>query len=200
MNRPLVNPGTLLWTGQHWVNFIREPGAEADSGMVSLWHTHYCAAGEGTMAYVYIPGNEGFQGICTDNPDIAEFIRSWMQGRGGLYDRPLPVVGATFRREGEVRQAPSWVIETEKDQIIATWSHIDPVVILNRSVPTDRAVWTLLFFTASARIVLNGHLIPGQPYLRDIWKPSIGGDRSSCVFALSETFIQTPSNTTAPTS
>jgi len=37
---------------------------------------------------------------------------------------------------------------------------------------------------------LDGRAVEGKPYTRDIWKKSIGGDRSSCVFALAETFIR----------
>ena len=51
-------------------------------------------------------------------------------------------------------------------------------------------VFSCLFFARSAQIMFNGHLIPGEPYPVDSWKPSLGGARSSCVFALSEIFIQ----------
>ncbi|MBV7326894.1 hypothetical protein KFU94_01270 [Chloroflexi bacterium TSY] len=37
---------------------------------------------------------------------------------------------------------------------------------------------------------INDPPVPGQPYTRHPWKKSIGGERSSCVFALAETMIK----------
>ena len=38
-----------------------------------------------------------------------------------------------------------------------------------------------------ARFTQTGHV--ARAYLRDIWRPSIGGDRRSCVFAISESLL-----------
>lgn len=195
MSRPIVNAGNLYWTGEHWINFIREAGADQDSGMVSLWHTRYCQAGNGTVAYVQIAAEPGFAGICTDNPAIATFIQHWMRGRGGLYDQDLPVIETRFHQSGDIRTNPAWHIHTGQTQIVATWTQIEPPVILEAPAPKfspDSDVFSLLFFAGGASITLNDQVIAGQPYLRDIWQPSIGGERSSCVFALSETFIDVP--------
>ncbi|MXZ73877.1 MAG: hypothetical protein F4207_01950 [Gemmatimonadetes bacterium] len=193
MDRPIVNPGRLHWTGQHWINYIRPPNAGENSAMVSLWHTHYCSAGEGTVAYVLIEHGSSYRRICTDNPDLAAFIRNWMSGRGGMYDMELEVVPAVFTRSGNVLDTPAWTIETADDLVIARWDGLQPPELLDAPGPGLREGWDVfscLFFARSARIMFNGHLIPGEPFPVDTWKPSIGGERSSCVFALSETFIQ----------
>jgi len=49
-----------------------------------------------------------------------------------------------------------------------------------------------LFFTSEASVDLDGRRIEGKPSMRDIWKPTIGGERSSCVFALAETQVELP--------
>ena len=193
MSRPIVNPGTLWWTGQHWIDYLRVPGTETDSGMVSLWHTHYCEAGEGTTVFIDIPGADGYQAICTDNPDVAAFHVDWMKGRGGIYDLGLEIVPAEIRREGSILEAPSWVIESGDTRIVAIWKQIEPPVILDGASPKFKEGWDVysyLYFTWDATITLNGRQIPGEPYPRDIWEPTIGGERSSCVFALSETFVE----------
>ena len=192
MSRPIVNPGKLFWSGQHWINFIREPDAEINSAMVSLWYTHYCEAGEGSVAYVDIQDDPGISGIYTDNKDAVTFMQEWMKGRGGLYDKDLPIIEAQFRREGDIQNTPSWVIDAGGDRLVATWSQIQLPVILDAPAPKfreDRDVYSLLFFTDEASITLNERKIAGNPYPTDIWKKSIGDERSSCVFALSETFI-----------
>ena len=193
MDRPLVNKGRLFWTGQHWINYIRPPQSTETSGMVSLWHTHYSSVGEGTVAYVLIEGETSYRRICTDNPEMAAFIQAWMRGRGGMYDMDLETVQASFSRGGDVLESPSWTIETAEDQIIARWSGLQSPVLLEAPAPRLRDEWDVyscLFFAHAAQILFNGHMIPGDPYSVDTWKPSLGGERSSCVFALSETFIR----------
>ena len=193
MDRPIVNPGRLHWTGQHWINYMRTADAEENSGMVSLWHTHYSSAGEGTVAYVLIEDGSSYHRICTDNPEMAAFIQGWMRGRGGMYDMELEITQAAFARRGSVLDAPSWTIDTEEDQVIARWSGLQSPELLEAPAPKLRDEWDVyscLFFADSAQIMFNGHLVEGKPYTVDIWKPSLGGERSSCVFALSETFIE----------
>jgi hypothetical protein len=63
MSRPRINPGNLVWSGEHWINYLREPGAVSDSGMVSLYHTRYSSAGEGNIAFVDIQGDPGFSAM-----------------------------------------------------------------------------------------------------------------------------------------
>ena len=50
-------------------------------------------------------------------------------------------------------------------------------------------IFSLLYFTHETEISVDGMAVHGAPYTRDIWRASIGGDRSSCVFALAETTI-----------
>lgn len=67
-----------------------------------------------------------------------------------------------------------------------------PPVIMSGYWPKDevpRDVFSLLYFTEGAFIAIDGRSIEGEPYQRDIWRQSIGGDRSSSVFALAETFV-----------
>ncbi len=191
----MVNQGRLYWTGQHWINYVRPGNSGENSGMVSLWHTHYSSAGEGTVAYVLIEDGAAYRRICTDNLEVADFIQGWMRGRGGMYDMELETTPAVFTRGGSVLDTPSWTIDAGDDQIIARWSDLQPPELLEAPAPKLRDGWDVsscLFFARSAQILFNGHLIAGDPYAVDIWKPSLGGERSSCVFALSETFIQVP--------
>lgn len=196
MSRPVINPGTLIWSGEHWINYLREQDSESDSGMVSLYHTRYSIAGEGSVAFVDIPGDEGICGVCTDNAELAGFITETMiRGKGNPFGRDLPVLEAEIIRGGDVRNEPCWIIQTNEHRIVATWSEIQPPVTAEGFAPVfreDLDFFTLLFFCDAASIQLNGQTVSGNPYLRDIWNKSIGGDRSSCVFALAETMIQVP--------
>jgi len=197
MSRPVINPGTLRWSGEHWISYLRPPGADTNSGLVSLYHTRYSPAGEGTAAFVDLADHPDCLGLYTDNREVAAFIQDMIRGRGNPFDRQLPLIDAHISRSGDIRFNPSWVIATRSPptrgcHITATWSDIQPPVIAEGPAPTfgpDRDFFTLLFFTDSAAITVNGQPVEGQPYQRDIWQASIGGDRSSCVFALAETMI-----------
>jgi hypothetical protein len=189
MSRPTINANRLLWSGQHWVNYIRKPGDEADSARVSLYHTHYSPVGEGTMAFVDIPGADGFSAICTDNGEMVKHLLSFMRHP---FDPNLPVVSAAFERTGDITREPSWRIETEGAIVTATWKEIQRPLVVEGWAPyfrEDRDLFTILFFCDDASIECNGKAVEGKPYERDIWSSSIGDLRSSCVFALSETIL-----------
>ncbi len=189
-----VIEGSVRWSGEHWINYLRRPGEEVDSGQVSLFVTRYGPAGEGIVAFVEIVGEDGLTAICTDNRDVADFIFEMMaKGRGNQWDRELEVLDAHFTRGGDIRNDPSWTIETGDHRIVSRWHITDPEVIHHGPVPSGVAgvdIFSLLFFTYDATITHNGTSIDGKPYTRDIWRPTIGGDRSSCVFALAETTIE----------
>ena len=198
MSRPPINPGILVWSGEHWINTLREPGAESDSGKVSLYHTRYSQAGEGNVAFVDIPGDPGCSGVCTDNRQVAQFIIDTMiRGKGNPFDRDLPLVDAEITRDGDIRAAPSWIIQTDHDRIVTTWTVQQPPVIAEGFAglfSEEVDFFTMLFFVDEAAILLNDNPVAGRPYLRETWRKSIGGDRSSCVFALAETMIKVPSS------
>jgi hypothetical protein len=188
----VVNQGTLIWCGEHWINYLREPGAAANTGMVSLFHTRYSGAGEGNVAFVTVPST-GLDAVCTDNPELAGFlVDTIVRGRGGPFDRNLPTLSARFSRGGDVREAPSWRIETGTHLLIAAWAELTPPIIAQGIFREGHEHFTVLFFAAKASIRVGENLVPGEPYPVPIWRESIGGDRSSCVFALAETFIKLP--------
>src|SRR5579872_3863834 len=125
-----INSGRLIWCGEHWIAYLREAGADADTAMVSLYHTRYSEAGEGCVALVKIPGAEGFQAAFTDNRDLAAFITNHFIRKGpGLFDPEAPITDATITREGDIRNAPSWVIRTSLHHVVATWRKVQAPVI-----------------------------------------------------------------------
>jgi hypothetical protein len=191
MARPVtILPGSLVWSGEHWVNFLREAGADSDSAKISFFHLRYSPAGEGNVAVVRISGQPRFDAVCTDNRAVVNFAVDFFFRRLDYYKDDLPVVEARFSRKGDIRTDPSWTIQTERHTILSNWTVTQPPVIAEGEFRQGHEYFTLLFFTDEASIELDGRRLPGKPYMRDIWKPSIGGDRTSCVFALAETLIK----------
>ena len=196
MIKGLVKKGSVCWSGEHWISYLRRPGEDSNTGMVSLYNMRYTEAGHGFVAFVVIHEEDGpgFKGMCTTNREVADFMFAEVARHASHppYDERLPVMEATFTQGGHVADNPSWTISTGEHEIFATWSQIQPVVIAAGPWPDAEPtnyVCSLLHFTDESSIQLDGRAIEGKPYLRDIWRPTIGGDRSSCVFAISESLM-----------
>jgi hypothetical protein len=191
MTRPLINPGAFVWSGEHWLLYLRQAGASVESARVSIYHTRYCAAGEGTVAYIEVPGESGFRGAYTDNRAIAHFVSE----NRIPFDKTLPIIDAEIQRQGDIRRAPSWNIKSATNHIIATWSSLGAPLVIDGFAPQfrDDVDFTALFvFAATATVTLNGQPIEGSPYRDDAWLKTLGGQRSSCMFALAETMTRVP--------
>ncbi len=195
MQPAIINRKTLFWTGEHWINFLRRPGEEAHSGMVSLYHTHYSAASAGIVALVHVDAPQRFTAICTDNRALVPFIQEhWPRGRIPPFDDPdVPVLDAAFRRGGDIRRDPCWIITVEGHEIVARWTVTQPPLVMTRAAAGEDAdldMHSALFFTDEAAITFDGQPADGLPYLSPHWAPLLVTARSSCVFALAETMMQ----------
>jgi hypothetical protein len=196
MTRPTVNPGTVVWSGEHWISYLRRPDEQSHSGMVSLYHVRYSPLGEGTVAFVDIAGDDGLTVICADNRDLPPYlIEHILRARGkGVhhFDRDLPVLDATLTRGGSVTATPSWEIRTARDHVVATWIDPEPPFLAELPAPSglDYAdFYSVFFFAPRSLIELNGRRVAGQPYTEVLPPTHVGGARSSCMFALSETMV-----------
>ena len=181
----------LVWSGEHWMIYLRRPGEQSNSGSLSLYHTRHSPAGEGTLALVSLSGQGGFSALCTDNREVAKFVAdnivSWA---AAPFDRDLPVLDAEVQRGGDVRTSPSWTVRTDKGAVVATWSNVDRPLVLERPDADSKGrtvTFSLLFFTDQGTITLDGRAIDGEPYTREDWTRSIGRPGSSSCFALAET-------------
>jgi hypothetical protein len=185
-----VHAGKLAWSGDHWILGIRPQGVQQPSAWISLFHTRYSPAGEGTAAQIFIPGDRPLSVICTDQSEVGRFTQEQFFSSSSYFDPDAPLVDAQFQRHGDIRTDPAWVIETGEFRIVARWQITQPAVIAAGTFRPGTEHFTLLFFTDAASVQRDGQSIEGQPYPRDIWKPSIGGERSSCVIALAESLLE----------
>ncbi len=184
--------GKVHWSGEHWINYIRRPGQATDSGSFSLYHTRYSEAGGGTVAFVIIP-EAGIDATYTDNRELAAWTyQNMIRGRGNQFDHEMPVVDASLSKGGDIRTSPGWTIEAAAHALESTWTVTEPATIYWGPAPSGQEkvhIFSLLYFTRDTTLTLDGRPIAGEAYTRDIWRSSIGGDRSSCVFALAETLM-----------
>ena len=109
-----VHSGKLIWSGEHWINAIRQERAEFPNAWVSLFHTRYSPAGEGNAAQVIIRGNPAVNCIAIDDHGVGGFTRETFFARASTFDPQAPIVKARFRREGNVSREPVWIIESDE--------------------------------------------------------------------------------------
>ncbi len=86
------------------------------------------------------------------------------------------------------------MVEWTDHRIEARWTVTEAPVIAYGPFSEGNEFFTVLFFTMASTLALDGHVLRGEPYLRDIWEANIGGKRSSSVIALNETLIETGSD------
>ena len=186
----------LRWVGEHWLCVLKDRNLE-ETVRISLYNTYESPAGEGAVAYLSIRSRSctPLLGVFTDNRDLSDWIyEAWGGGREGVFQQPLIVYDAQFARGERSRDNRSWLIENTTIKIEATWQQFeDPVVSYRGDDPNvyaHRSLFNVLLFALDAKVQLNGTCVEGSPYLHNRWQSIIGGaDRSSCVVALAETFI-----------
>lgn len=189
----------LVWTGEHWIAYLKNHDNQADVGRVSLYRVTYSAAGEGHVAFVDIP-EAAFTGIYTDSLPLAEFItRTVARGasNNNFYKHDMPILEAEIVRGGDVRSMPSWTIDAEGGAVEAVWNSIHPPVILEGPGPMNHGAavtHSLLFFANEATISFNGKSIGGVVYVRNEWIRAIGRQGTSAVFAIAETTTMAGTN------
>lgn len=186
----------LVWSGEHWIAYLKNHDNQADVGRVSLYRVNYSAAGEGHVAFVDIP-EEAFTGIYTDSVKLAEFITKTVArgpSNNNFYRHDMPILEAEITRSGDVRTMPSWTIDAEGGAVETVWTSIHPPVILEGPGPANNGTavtHSLLFFANEATISYNGKSIGGVVYVRDDWIRAIGRQGTSAVFAIAETTTTT---------
>ena len=190
--------GSLRWVGEHWVCALQGDGAE-ETARISLYNTHESEAGEGVVAYVSIRTGPGapLSGVFTDNRELAAWVHeTWGGGSGGRFDQPLTVRDARLVRGERCQDERSWSIQSADTRLQVVWRRFEEPVVSYRGdrpeVYAQRSLFNVLLFACEAEVRLNGARIDGVPYPHDRWRPVIGGERSSCVVALAETFITPP--------
>ena len=185
----------LLWTGAHWILYLRRPGEESNSGSVSLYRTSYSPVGEGQVALIAAEGDSGIAPtFCSDNPELAKFIaENVIAWRVSPFPQGLPVLDARFTRGGDVGSDPEWRIEIGEDMVVASWTEVGPPIIMERPLQSAGKAVThsVLFFSDTAEMTVNGSPVEGEPFIREDWRGAIGRPDSSCCFALSETMVST---------
>ena len=192
----MANAPQLLWSGEHWIAYLREADGNTNSASIGIYHTRYSPAGEGNVALISVPGDDGLQVIVTDERDVLDFTMERVRAAAPddpFNDLDLPVLEGTLTRGGDVGNAPYWVLEAGEFSIVVSWSGLVEPFIMRGRAPNEKGTavaFSVLMFAEKGAITVNGVRAPGEPYIRDGWRQVTGpgGPASSFCFALAETY------------
>jgi hypothetical protein len=196
----MANASQLLWSGEHWIAYLREHGRDTNSASIGIYHTRYSPAGEGSAALIDVPGDDGFQAIITDNREVLAFTMERVRAAppdDPFNDLDLPVLDGTLARGGDVRNDPYWTLDADDVSIVVRWSGLIVPFLMAGGAPNKRGTavaFSVLMFAEQGAIMVNGVRAPGDPYVREGWRRVTGpdGPASSFCFALAETYTTQP--------
>ena len=161
---PDTDPNQVRLTGEN--SFIRllEAADGPQLTRVSHWRILFSPAGAGHALFIESDVTDGAVRIYSDN----EAMTRWLQGEieSLLYppfaDTALPVISATFDREGDTRTAWTETVRSDGDDLSLTWSDFAEPFVLTLGAGSvagrPHGVYSCFIPARSARVGLNGRV------------------------------------------
>ena len=185
-----ADPNRIVLTGEN--PFIRLSAKDGDpnSTDASFWRILFSPGGPGHVLYVKSELTEKKWRIYADNIAMARWLQSTVQGmlNGELKDTSIPVIDASFSKEGDPRYFWTERLKARDAEIALTWHDIgDPLLIHTQPNATPErpyGVCTVLIPAAAARLTVNGVQAAGRPWPRE----REGRPFSTCALAFSESW------------
>jgi hypothetical protein len=200
VTRPVVNPGTVIWAGDHLLLYLKSPGVEGETTLVSFYRTVYSPLGAGHTALVLIDRDAGgwdegdLRVIYTDNEALTAWVRENVVRLPGhpLRDYSLPIRAAQFEASGAVGQERREVIRAADHEIALTWADFEPPLYVEGPAGTfgdEFDIFSLLCPARTGIVEIDGQRAAGEPFPREIWRRATGRALSSVLIAMGEVMI-----------
>ena len=168
-----ADPNRIILTGEN--PFIRLSAKDGDpnSTDASFWRILFSPGGPGHVLYLRSELTEKKWRIYADNIAMARWLQATVQGilNAELKDTSIPVIDASFSKEGDPRYFWTERIVAGAEEVTLTWYDIgDPLLIHTQpnAVPGRRyGVCTVLVPALGARLSRNGVEAAGQAWKRE---------------------------------
>jgi hypothetical protein len=188
----IADANRVILTGEN--PFIRLSAKDGDpnSTDASFWRIVFSPAGPGHVLYLKSELTEAKWRIYSDNIAMTRWLQGTVQGmlNAELADTDIPVLDATFEKEGDPRYFWTEHVATARDDISLTWYDIgDPLMLHTQpnQVPGRRyGLNTVLVPALGARLLVNGSQAAGKPWKRE----REGRPFSTCALAFSESWTE----------
>jgi hypothetical protein len=195
----ITHPGSVIHVWDHLVITLRHGAGEAnaadgaETGFLSLYAIAYSPSlGAGHVALVEVPGigTAGLAATFTDDVDLGrrqqDRLRGMGEGRAAIRDAP---VEARFERMPYGPDGFGFRITSTDRALEARWDAPDAPFWVdgqNGGFHDSEDIWAMMVGTRHARLIVDGHAIPGVPFDDDVWIPKLGRSLSSAHGAFSE--------------
>ncbi len=187
-----TDPNQVCLTGEN--SFIRL-GDTADGPVTtrtSHWRVLWSPAGAGHVLFIQGTFTSGQVDIYSDN--IA--LTRWLQGEiesmlhPPFADQQLPVIDASFDKEGDGRAFWTERIDSQSDSIQLTWYDFCEPFMINVAAGSvegrPHGVYSCFLPARRAQLTVNGNVAPRQVFMQD----RDGHESSTACVAWSETWVR----------
>jgi hypothetical protein len=188
---PPVDPNTVLMTGENSFIRLSRDGGRTLSDRFSHWRVLWCPAGVGHALFMQGELSDGQVRIYSDNVAVARWLQQTIETLlySAFADPGIPVIAATFERQGDPRSAATEAVVSAAGELMLTWyDFLEPFVLNAPPGFNSRpiGVFSTFFPARSAQAELDGRFATGSAW------PEMRGDRqgSSACLAWSETWVR----------
>ena len=185
-----ADPNQLILTGENPFIRLSETDGAPFSTNASFWRIILSPAGPGHVLYIKSELTNDRLRIYSDNIAMARWLKSTVQGmlNAETADASIPIIDATFSKEGDPRYFWTERVEAWDEEIALTWYGIgEPLLIHtqpNAEPGRPYGVCTVLIPALGARLTRNGVQAIGRAWARE----REGRPFSTCALAFSESW------------
>ena len=186
-----VDPSEVRVTGENsFVRLAQGEGGEVTT-RASHWRVLYSPAGPGHTLFLQSELTSNEVRVYADNIALARWLQEEIEA---MLHQPfanfdIPVVEASFERDGDVRSYITERVEAPDFDIALTWySFLEPIAIHAPPGTGGRShgVYTIFFPATRAQVALDGSIATGKPFPVD----REGRASTSACLAWSETWVR----------
>jgi hypothetical protein len=186
----MVDAHDVVMTGENSFIRLSDDGGKTIADRVSHWRVLWSPAGQGHALFIESPLTGNKPRLYADNAGVARFLQRRIEVllHKPFADESLPIIDATFERDGDSLSTVHERIDSSEDEIILTyWDLMAPFVLtippgaMNRPI----GVYSTFIPARGAQLALNGQTATAKVFLQD----RFGKPASSCCLAWSETWV-----------
>ncbi len=202
MERPVINPGTIDWSGENPGMYLKETPEGPFVTLISFFRVVCSPHGRGHAAFLLLdPFGDGADparpNVCaTDNDTLARYLREHFvsyfapfRNSHGLQHCRFEA-GSYFTSSGDARTTYTERFWSAVGEVSLTWEPLGDAFFVqmpkDKSATGQHEMFSLFVNAAGVRVTVDGRPVPGRPVPREV-----GGRASSTAFlALSETWVR----------
>jgi hypothetical protein len=173
-----VNPHELILVGENSFIRLSKDNGQSQAARFSHWRVLWTPAGAGHALFADCAQFGGVR-IYADSVELARFLQKEIEYllHKPFGDASVPVVPATFARQGTPPAESLELVQTDKEQIRMSWSDFAPPFNFSAPPGFDKrpiGVQTTFFPAKAAAYSVNGQKADGNP-----WRFDRGGKHST---------------------